>query len=106
MNIMIRLLFILDTISKKSLELRRVEDFTPYIGQELQAEIIEVDLEKKRIVVSRRDLLKAEREAKAKAYKEMKEAQAQARKEARAAAEEAAYASRSEEHTSELQSRE
>ena len=74
-------------------ELRRVEDFTPYIGQELQAEIIEVDLEKKRIVVSRRDLLKAEREAKAKAYKEMKEAQAQARKEARAAAEEAAYAS-------------
>ena len=74
-------------------ELRRVEDFTPYIGQELQAEIIEVDLEKKRIVVSRRDLLKAEREAKAKAYKEMKEAQAQARTEARAAAEEAAYAS-------------
>ena len=74
-------------------ELRRVEDFTPYIGQELQAEIIEVDLEKKRIVVSRRDLLKAEREAKAKAWKEQKEAQAQARKEARAAAEEAAYAS-------------
>ena len=28
-------------------ELHRVEDFTPYIGQELQAEIIEVDLEKK-----------------------------------------------------------
>lgn len=74
-------------------ELRRVEDFTPYIGQELQAEIIEVDLEKKRIVVSRRDLLKAEREAKAKAWKEQKEAQAIARKEARAAAEEAAYAS-------------
>lgn len=74
-------------------ELRRVEDFAPYIGQELQAEIIEVDLEKKRIVVSRRDLLKAEREAKAKAWKEQKEAQAIARKEARAAAEEAAYAS-------------
>ena len=66
----------------RSVELRRVEDFTPYIGQELQAEIIEVDLEKKRIVVSRRDLLKAEREAKAKAWKEQKEAQAQARKEA------------------------
>ena len=72
-------------------ELRRVEDFTPYIGQELQAEIIEVDLEKKRIVVSRRDLLKAEKEAKAKAWREQKEAQIAARKEARAAAEEAAY---------------
>ncbi|MDO5473937.1 MAG: bifunctional 4-hydroxy-3-methylbut-2-enyl diphosphate reductase/30S ribosomal protein S1 [Phascolarctobacterium sp.] len=66
-------------------ELKRVEDFTGYVGQELEAEIIEVDLEKKRIVVSRRDLLKAEKEAKAKAWKEAKEA--------RAAAEEAAYAS-------------
>lgn len=74
-------------------ELRRVEDFSGYIGQELEAEIIEVDLEKKRIVVSRRDLLKAEKEAKAKAWKEAKEARIQAAKEARAAAEEAAYAS-------------
>ncbi len=72
-------------------ELRRVEDFTGYIGQELQAEIIEVDLEKKRIVVSRRDLLKAEREAKAKAWKEAKEARIAAAKEARLAKEEAAY---------------
>lgn len=45
-------------------ELKRVEDFTPYIGQELEAEIIEVDTAKKRLVVSRRDLLRAEREAK------------------------------------------
>lgn len=74
-------------------ELKRVEDFTGYIGQELEAEIIEVDLEKKRIVVSRRDLLKAEKEAKAKAWKEAKEARIAAAKEARAAAEEAAYAS-------------
>lgn len=74
-------------------ELRRVEDFSGYIGQELEAEIIEVDLEKKRIVVSRRDLLRAEKEAKAKAWKEAKEARIQAAKEARAAAEEAAYAS-------------
>lgn len=74
-------------------ELRRVEDFSGYIGQELEAEIIEVDLEKKRIVVSRRDILKAEKEAKAKAWKEAKEARIQAAKEARAAAEEAAYAS-------------
>ena len=27
-------------------ELKRVEDFTPYIGQELEAEIIEVDTAK------------------------------------------------------------
>ena len=47
-------------------ELKRVEDFTGYVGQEMEAEIIEVDLEKKRIVVSRRDLLKAEKEAKEK----------------------------------------
>ena len=72
-------------------ELRRVEDFSGYVGQELEAEIIEVDLEKKRIVVSRRDLLKAEREAKNKAWKEAKEARIQAAREARAAAEEAAY---------------
>ena len=72
-------------------ELRRVEDFTGYVGKELEAEIIEVDLEKKRIVVSRRDLLRAEAEAKRKAYKEAKEARIAAAKEARAAAEEAAY---------------
>ena len=72
-------------------ELRRVEDFTGYVGKELEAEIIEVDLEKKRIVVSRRDLLRAEAEAKHKAYKEAKEARIAAAKEARAAAEEAAY---------------
>ena len=72
-------------------ELRRVEDFTDYVGKELQAEIIEVDLEKKRIVVSRRDLLRAEADAKRKAYKEAKEARIAAAKEARAAAEEAAY---------------
>ncbi len=72
-------------------ELRRVEDFSGYVGQELQAEIIEVDLEKKRIVVSRRDILKAEKEAKAKAWREAKEARIQAAKEARAAKEEIAY---------------
>ena len=53
-------------------ELKRVEDFTPYIGQELEAEIIEVDTAKKRLVVSRRDLLRAEREAKAQAWREAK----------------------------------
>ncbi len=72
-------------------ELRRVEDFSDYVGKELEAEIIEVDLEKKRIVVSRRDLLRAELDAKRKANKEAREARIAAAKEARAAAEEAAY---------------
>ena len=71
--------------------LGRVEDFSDYISKELKAEIIEVNLEKKRIIVSRCDLLKVEREAKAKAWKEAKEARIAAAKEARAAAEEAAY---------------
>ena len=72
-------------------ELKRVEDFTPYIGQELEAEIIEVDPAKKRLVVSRRDLLRAEREAKAQAWREAKAARIAAAKEAREAAEEEAY---------------
>lgn len=72
-------------------ELRRVEDFSEYVGKELEAEIIEVDLEKKRIVVSRRDLLRAELDAKRKANKEAREARIAAAREARAAAEEAAY---------------
>ena len=45
-------------------ELRRVEDFSDYIGKELEAEVIEVDTAKKRLVVSRRDLLRSEKEAK------------------------------------------
>ena len=73
-------------------ELRRVEDFTGYVGKELEAEIIEVDLEEKNAsLLSRRDLLRAEADAKRKAYKEAKEARIAAAKEARAAAEEAAY---------------
>ncbi len=68
-------------------ELKRVEDFTPYIGKELEAEIIEVDLEKKRIVVSRRDLLRAKREE----YFAARAARIQAAREARAAAEEEAF---------------
>jgi small subunit ribosomal protein S1 len=74
-------------------ELRHIEDFTPYVGQELQAEIIEVDLDKKRIVVSRRDLLKAEKETKHQEWLAGRDARIAAAKEARAAKEEAAYAS-------------
>ena len=75
------------------MELRRVEDFYDYIGKELEAEVIEVDTAKKRLVVSRRDLLRSEKEAKAQAWRDAKEARIQAAKEARTAAEEAAYAS-------------
>ena len=74
-------------------ELKRVEDFAPYVGQEMAAEIIEVDLEKRRIVVSRRDMLKAEREAKHQAYLAAKEERAAKRAAERAEKEERAYAS-------------
>lgn len=80
-------------IPASHVELKRVEDFTAYVGQELQAEIIEVDLDKKRIVCSRRELLKAEREAKHQAYLEAKEARKAAAIAARAEKEEKAYAS-------------
>lgn len=72
-------------------ELRHIDDFTPYVGQELQAEIIEVNAEKKRIVVSRRDLLKAEKEQKHQEWLANREARIAAAKEARAAREAAAY---------------
>ncbi len=69
------------------IELSRIEDFSVYVGKELEAEIIEVNLPKKRIVVSRRDILKGEKQAR---YEE-KGARMAAAKEARAAKEEAAY---------------
>ena len=39
-------------------ELHHIDDFTPYVGKEMEAEIIEIDFKKKRIIVSRRDLLR------------------------------------------------
>jgi ribosomal protein S1 len=72
-------------------ELRHIDDFTPYVGQELDAEIIEVDPEKKRIVVSRRDLLKAEKAKKHEEWLANREAAREAARAARAAKEEAAY---------------
>ncbi|MGI6262426.1 MAG: 4-hydroxy-3-methylbut-2-enyl diphosphate reductase [Succiniclasticum sp.] len=72
-------------------ELRHIDDFTPYVGQELDAEIIEVDPEKKRIVVSRRDLLKAEKARKHEEWLANREAAREAARAARAAKEEAAY---------------
>ena len=72
-------------------ELRHIDDFTPYVGKEMEAEIIEVNAEKKRIVVSRRDLLKAEKAQKHQEWLENREARIAAAKEARAAREAAAY---------------
>ena len=72
-------------------ELRHIDDFTPYVGKELEAEIIEVNAEKKRIVVSRRDLLKAEKAQKHQEWLANREARIAAAKEARAAREAAAY---------------
>jgi 4-hydroxy-3-methylbut-2-enyl diphosphate reductase len=72
-------------------ELKHIDDFTPYVGQELEAEIIEVNAEKKRIVVSRRDLLKAEKAQKHQEWLANREARIAAAKEARAAREAEAY---------------
>jgi 4-hydroxy-3-methylbut-2-enyl diphosphate reductase len=72
-------------------ELRHIDDFAPYVGKEMEAEIIEVNAEKKRIVVSRRDLLKAEKAQKHQEWLANREARIAAAKEARAAREAAAY---------------
>ena len=72
-------------------DLRHIDDFTPYVGKEMEAEIIEVNAEKKRIVVSRRDLLKAEKAQKHQEWLANREARIAAAKEARAAREAAAY---------------
>ncbi len=45
-------------------DLRRAPDVGEYIGQEIEAEIIKIDAERKNIVVSRRVILEAEREKK------------------------------------------
>ena len=72
-------------------ELRHIDDFTPYVGKELEAEIIEVNAEKKRIVVSRRELLKAEKAQKHQEWLANREARIAAAREARAAREAEAY---------------
>ena len=72
-------------------ELRHIDDFAPYVGKEMEAEIIEVNAEKKRIVVSRRDLLKAEKAQKHQEWLANREARIAAAREARAAREAAAY---------------
>ena len=69
----------------------RVSNIAAYVGKNLQAEVIEFDPAKKRLVLSRRELLKAEKTAADKLVREEKEARFQAAKNARVAAEKLAY---------------
>lgn len=78
-------------IPASHLELTRVDNIASYVGKNLQAEVIEFDPAKKRLVLSRRELLKAEKTASDKLVREEKEARFQAAKNARVAAEKLAY---------------
>ncbi|NLH46652.1 MAG: 4-hydroxy-3-methylbut-2-enyl diphosphate reductase [Acholeplasmataceae bacterium] len=80
-------------IPASHLELTRVDNIASYVGRNLQAEVIEFDPAKKRLVLSRRELLKAEKTASDKLVREEKEARFQAVKNARIAAEKVAYES-------------
>ena len=80
-------------IPASHLELTRVDNIASYVGRNLQAEVIEFDPAKKRLVLSRRELLKAEKTASDKIVREEKEARFQAVKNARIAAEKVAYES-------------
>ena len=78
-------------IPASHLELTRVSNIAAYVGKNLQAEVIEFDPAKKRLVLSRREVLKAEKTAADKLVREEKEARFQAAKNARVAAEKLAY---------------
>lgn len=47
---------------KSQVELERIDDFAPYIGQKLECQVTEVDRKGKTLVVSRRKLLEQDRE--------------------------------------------
>ena len=51
-------------IPASQMELHFVKDLSIYVGQTVEAEIIEIDVHKRRLVLSRRALLEAEREKK------------------------------------------
>lgn len=83
-------------IPASHLELSRVDNIAAYVGKTMEAEILEVDVMKKRLVLSRRELLRSEKVAGDKAFREEKAAKMDAAKEARIVAEKAAYESISE----------
>ena len=78
-------------IPASHLELNRVDNIAAYVGKNMQAEIIELDIAKKRLVLSRRGLLKSEKLAADNQFREEKAARIQAAKEAKIAAEKASY---------------
>jgi small subunit ribosomal protein S1 len=75
-------------IPASHLDLKRVENIKEYEGKEMEAEVLECLPEKKRLVLSRRNLLRQEANAKHQAYEEEKAK----RKAAREAAEAEAFA--------------
>lgn len=68
-------------IPASHLDLRRVENIRDYEGKEMQAEVLEFNPEKRRLVLSRREVLKRERIAANQAYREERAAKLAERKE-------------------------
>ena len=72
-------------IPASHLDLKRVDNIRDYEGKDMQAEVLEFNPEKKRLVLSRREVLKREKLASSQAYREEKAAKMAERKEAEAA---------------------
>lgn len=73
-------------IPASHLDTKRVENIASLEGQEMQAEVLEFDPEKKRLVLSRRNILRQERSAANKAYREERAAKQKEREEQEEAA--------------------
>ena len=69
-------------IPASHLDLRRVENIKEFEGKDLKAAVLEINPEKKRLVLSRRNLLREEKIAKTHAYREERAKRLEERKEA------------------------
>ena len=69
-------------IPASHLDLKHVDDVKEYEGKELEVSLLEINPEKKRLVFSRRNVLREERAAKNAAYKEERAKREEERKEA------------------------
>lgn len=69
-------------IPASHLDLKHVDDVKEYEGKELEVSLLEINPEKKRLVFSRRNVLREERAAKNAAYKEERARREEERKEA------------------------
>lgn len=69
-------------IPASHLDLRHVDDVKEYEGKELEVSLLEINPEKKRLVFSRRNVLREERAARNAAYKEERARREEERKEA------------------------